>query len=137
MTRLTKITIRSADRREEDTMHLFDADAKEEEALCGAGTSACDLTTVQYCLRQLIDGIPVGNICPTCMAEAACWAEDQCRKLETDATLLRVRALRLHKRDAKLYGSLVEETEPLLKQAREYRHLAGWLARNTGSIIPM
>ena len=44
-------------------MHLFGADVREEESLCGADASVHDLTTVQNCLRQLIDGIPVGNVC--------------------------------------------------------------------------
>ncbi len=44
-------------------MHLLNADARDEKALCGAGVSAHDLIAVQDCPRRFIDGIPVGNIC--------------------------------------------------------------------------
>ena len=119
-------------------MHLFHAEAKEEMALCGAKTSAYDLITVQYCLRQLIDGIPVGNICRTCVGFAAWWAEGHCRKLETDAILLRARALRLHERDATHHRNSVEgavsEADGLLEQARKDGRLASSLAMETGLI---
>ena len=47
MTLITKMTKRLTDSREWETMHLFDAEAKEEIALCGANASPCDLITVQ------------------------------------------------------------------------------------------
>ena len=72
MTPPTSMTIRPADRREEETMHLFDAEAREEMAACGADVPACDPNTVQDCLGRLIDGIHVGSGCRTCMACAAC-----------------------------------------------------------------
>ena len=34
MTPFTEVTIRVTDRREEETMHLFDAEAREEMGLC-------------------------------------------------------------------------------------------------------
>ena len=40
MTPFTDMTKRLNDLREEETMHLFYADAREEKALCGADTSA-------------------------------------------------------------------------------------------------
>ncbi len=36
----TEMTIRPNEHREEGEMHLLDADAREEDALCGADTSA-------------------------------------------------------------------------------------------------
>ena len=103
MTLIIEMTIRPTDRREGETMHLFDAETKEEVNLCGAGASTHDRVTVQDCLRQLIDGIPVGNVCRICMGFAAWWAEGHCRKLEADAFLLGARAQRLHERDATRY----------------------------------
>ena len=133
MTRITRTTIRPADRREEDTMHLFDADAKEEEALCGAEASVHDLITVQYCLRQLIDDVPVGNVCRICMACAARWAVEHCRKLEADATVLRAKARRLHNRSATRYRNSVEaadlEAAEMEEEIGKCRQLVDSLAR--------
>ena len=120
----TEMTTRSNKRREEETMHLFDANAR-------AVVSILDLTTVQGCLGQFIDGIPIRNICRTYMTCAACWAGGHCRRLVTDASLLRSRAQRLHERDAKRYRNSVKESDLeadlLPEQTREHRHLAGRL----------
>lgn len=98
MTPITEITMRPSGRQEEVVMHLFDAETKEEVTLCGADASVHDWITVQYYLRQLIDGIHVGNVCLTCMGFAAWRAEGHCRKMEPEAILLRARAKRLHER---------------------------------------
>ena len=61
---LPEMTIRLTDRLEkEETMHLFNTEAREGMALCGAAASVRDLITAQDCLKQRIDGIPVRNIC--------------------------------------------------------------------------
>ena len=120
-------------------MHLFDADTSEEEVLCGAEVSDLDLTAVQYCLRQLADGNPVGNVCQTCMVRAACWADGHCRQLEAEAILLRAKALRMPERDATRYRNSVEaadlEAELLLRLVRKHGCLANCLAGRTGVII--
>lgn len=117
-------------------MHLFDAETREEVTLCGAGASAYDRITVQYCLGQLIDGLRVGNICRSCMVRAVCWTEGHCRKLEADAIQLRAKALRLHERDATRYRNCLEESDMeadrLLLEARELRQLAGRLEEEKG-----
>ena len=48
MSRQTQMNIPITDSLEEETMHLFDAEARKEEALCGAETSADDRTSLQY-----------------------------------------------------------------------------------------
>ncbi len=122
MTPPTDITKRLTDPLQEETMHLFDADAREEKALCGADVSAEDLMTVQYCLAQLIRGVPVGNVCRACIRFAACWAEEHCRKLEAETMLLRANAQRLHERNATRYRNSLEEADleadRLLERAR-------------------
>ena len=139
MTPLTKMMKRLADPREGEAMHLFDAEAREELTLCGATAFIHDRITLQYCLRQLIDGNPVGNVCRACMVQAACWAEGHCRKLKTETILLQARALRLRNRDAKRYRNSIEEAEleadRLLKRAQEYRRLADTLSRETGQSL--
>lgn len=136
MTPSTEMTMRPDDPKVQQTMHLFDGEAAKEKTFCGADAYACDLTSAQFCLRRLIDGIPVGNICLTCMICAACWAEGHCRRLVADATMLRARAQRLHEKDARRYRNSVEEAELeadlLLEQAREYGRLADTLSREIG-----
>lgn len=131
----TDLTKRLTDPKQEETLHLFDADAREEKALCEADAYAEDLMTVQYCPTQLIRGVPVGNACRTCMDLAACWAEEHCRKLQAEAMLLRSKAQRLHERDATRFRDVVEEADleadRLLEQAREYRRAADRLAGDT------
>lgn len=127
MNLIAEITMPPSGRLAEQTMHLFDAEATKENALCGADASACDLTAVQFCLRQLVNRIPVGNVCGTCVGCAARWAEGHCRRLEADATSLRARAQRLYDRDATRYRNSVAEAnleaDHLLSEARELRRL--------------
>ena len=70
MTRLTEITLRPADRREEETMHLFDADAREEMALCGTEASVLDLTTVQDYLERRRHDLSLPTVCNRCKVSA-------------------------------------------------------------------
>ena len=51
-------------------MHLLDADAREEESLCGAEVSVLDLTTVQNYLecRRHISSLP--TVCNDCKVPA-------------------------------------------------------------------
>ncbi len=44
-------------------MHLVDADAKQEEALCGADTSADCLRSVGGYMEDRLDEITVGTVC--------------------------------------------------------------------------
>ena len=96
MTFPTEITIQPDEHREGETMHLLDATAKKELALCVAEISVFNLTSVQYFLLQRMDGISVRNVCRTCMGFAACWDEGHYSKLEADAMLLRAKRHRLH-----------------------------------------
>ena len=51
-------------------MHLFDADAREEESLCGAEVSVLDLTTVQDYLECRKHNSSVPTVCNACKVPA-------------------------------------------------------------------
>ena len=51
-------------------MHLFDAYAREEEALCGAEVSVLDLTTVQDYLERRSHNLSVPTVCNGCKVPA-------------------------------------------------------------------
>ena len=51
-------------------MHVFDADAKEEEALCGAEVSVLVLTTVQDYLERRMHNLSVPTVCNGCKVSA-------------------------------------------------------------------
>ena len=50
-------------RREMTEMHLFDAEAREEEALCNAEVSVHDLTSVQDCVKRRANNLLLPTIC--------------------------------------------------------------------------
>ena len=51
-------------------MHLFDAEAKEKEALCGAEVSLLDLTTVQDYLVSRGHNLSAPTVCNGCKVSA-------------------------------------------------------------------
>ena len=52
MSRQTQLKMPLTDSQEEETMHLFDAEARKEEALCGAETAAADRISLQYYVKR-------------------------------------------------------------------------------------
>ena len=85
-------------------MHLFDADAREEEALCGAEVSVLDLTTVQDYLERRRHLLSLPTVCGGCKGLAIPFA--------------------------RMRGSAVE-AEGTTDEAEAYRHLADTLSRET------
>ena len=69
-------------RREMTEMHLFDAEAREEEALCKIKVSVHDLTSVQNYVERRANNLPLPTICIKCKVVAVQWADDYCLKLE-------------------------------------------------------
>ena len=86
-------------------MHLFDADASEKEALCGADTSADCRRSMGGYLEDRLNEIGVGTACEGCKGRAVPFAVNLARDLGA---------------------------EGLLDEAQEYRELAETLARETG-----
>ena len=117
-------------------MHLFDSDARDEEALCKAEVSIHDLNAVQDYLDRRRHGLSVPTVCEPCKVPAVRWAENHRLKLEADTGVYLAKAENLRKRDAVRYRKSVEEAEMeadrLLHEAEEYRRLADRLARETG-----
>ncbi len=68
-------------------MHLFDNDAREEEPLCGAETSAHERIGVDYYLDHRKEGIPVGTVCEGCKPLAVPFAVKLSRGLEADGRM--------------------------------------------------
>ena len=123
-----------------DTMHLFNTQAKEEKALCGADVPAVDLTGLDEYLERRKYGFPVGNVCGPCKVHAVRWAENRILELEADAEELRVVADELERTAA---GSSEEgtkgrrsEADELEDQARELREFVARLKRETGLDVP-
>ena len=56
-------------------MHLFDEDADEEKALCGAETSY-NVRSVRYYLEDRVCGPSVGSVCQECKVLAMPLAEE-------------------------------------------------------------
>ncbi len=104
MPRQTRIIMPVTDSQEEETMHLFDAEARKEEALCGAETSAADRISLQYYLEQRRYEIPVGTVCERCKPRTVAFAK--CLRLELVA-------------------------EGRTDEAQEYRRLADRLTKET------
>ena len=65
-------------------MHLFDSDARDEEALCKAEVSIHDLNAVQDYLDRRRHGLSVPTVCEPCKVPAVRWAENHRLKLEAD-----------------------------------------------------
>lgn len=125
-------------------MHLSDADAREEQALCGADASPHDLTGVDEYLGRRMDSLPVGKVCVPCKVHAVRLAENRILELEADATELLVRADELERmeagyqaeRDAARHRNSAErrrsEADGPEGEARELRGLVERLRRETG-----
>ena len=90
-------------------MHLFDENAREEEALCGVETLGEERRSVKFYLEDRVHGPPVGNVCQECKVLAAPLAWE-------------------------IIEAAVEEheAEGLFDVAEDYRELAETLARETG-----
>ena len=75
MSRKTRMNMSITDSHEEETMHLFDAEAREEEALCGAKTSVHDRISLQYYLELRLDDLAVGTVCERCKPRTVAFAK--------------------------------------------------------------
>ena len=58
------------------TMHLMDADAREEEARCGAEASLHDLASVQDHLERLAENLKLSTVGAECKVAAVPWLRD-------------------------------------------------------------
>ena len=56
-------------------MHLYDADAAEEMALCGEDSSPIERMSVAYYLEERLYGRPDGTVCQRCKTLAMPFAE--------------------------------------------------------------
>ena len=88
--------------------HLFDTDAREEEALCGVDTSADDRIGVDYYVDSRKNGLPVGTVCEGCKALAVPYAVNLIRDLEADCRVDDAGEYR------QLADTLLRETDPLI-----------------------
>lgn len=88
-------------------MHLFDNDAREEEALCGVDTSADDRRGVNGYLEARLLELSGGTVCEGCKALVIPFAENLIRELEANGRV---------------------------DEAEDYRQLAYTLSRETGSL---
>ena len=86
-----KLKTEANGRYEMETMHLFDTQADEEKALCGANVPADDLTGVDDYVERRKDGLPVGTVCERCKTLAMPFAEaiieDMAEALEDEGRL--------------------------------------------------
>ena len=118
------------------TMHLFDSDAHDEEALCRAESSVHSRTILQDYLERRRDDLPVPTTCEPCKAFAVSWIENRCRQIDADAGDLRARAERLIHRDATRYPNSIREAKAeassLEDEAYGLRQLADRLAGELG-----
>ena len=71
-------------RREVIEMHLFDDDAAEEKALCGADTSDDNRRSAMYYLEDRLHGAWVGTVCEGCKERAAPFALNLAQDLEDE-----------------------------------------------------
>ncbi len=91
MFRNTRMNMPIIDSHEEETMHLFDAEAREEEALCKKDSPSIERMSVGYYLEERLCGLPVGTVCEDCkslgipLAEAI--IEDMAQALEEEGRL--------------------------------------------------
>ena len=74
MFRQTQLKRSITDSHEEETMHLFDAEAREEETLCGADTSVDDRISLQYYLERRRYDLEVGTVCERCKPRTVAFA---------------------------------------------------------------
>ncbi len=103
MSRQTQMNMPFTDSREEETMDLFDAEAREEEALCGAETDDDRISLKYYGDRCRYD-LDVGTVCEPCKDRAVTFARRLCREFMAEGRL---------------------------DEAEEYRRLADRLAKET------
>ena len=102
-----QVSNRETERRcELEEMHLFDDDAREERALCGAGSSPVERMGVVYYLESRRGGAPVGTVCDECKALVVPFAESFADALETDGPADEAAEFR------RLAGTLRRETAP-------------------------
>ncbi len=80
MSTKTRMNMPIIDSHEEETMHLFNAEAREEEALCGAETSVDDRISLQYYLERRLDDLAVGTVCERCKPRTVVFAMRLCRE---------------------------------------------------------
>ena len=97
--------LESTKRYELDDMHLFDENAVEENALCGANSSANQRMGVFYYLDMRKDGFGVRTVCEGCKAKTLPFPANLPQYLEA---------------------------EGLVAEAEEYRQLAQRLLKETG-----
>lgn len=71
-------------RNEVMEMHLFDAEAAEEQALCGKHITDTERISVGYYLEECLRGHPVGTVCERCKALAVPLAEDIMEEMAQD-----------------------------------------------------
>ena len=99
-------------------MHLFDADAMEEEALCEAEASVLDLTTVQDYLERRGHDLSLPTVCNHCKVSAIPFARMRRSALAAEGRTDEGETYR------RLADTLSRETDPSLsgdwtgKQAR-------------------
>ena len=65
-------------------IHLFDADAREEEALCGTEVSVLNLTTVQDYLERRGHDLSLPTVCDRCKVSAIPFARMRGSALEAE-----------------------------------------------------
>ena len=92
-------------RREIIVMHLFDEEARDEEAICETEASVHHLTTVQDYIERRVHDLALPTVCEGCKDLAAPFAENLSRDLAA---------------------------EGLRDEAEEYRQLLGTLRREVG-----
>ena len=87
-----KLTTPTSRRNDVIEMHLMDAWANEEKALCNTDVSAHALTGVQDYLERRMTDLPIPPICSGCKTLAVQWAESHLLDLEADAEQVRTNA---------------------------------------------
>ena len=91
MFRNTRMNMSITDSHEEETMHLFDANAAREKALCRKDSSSIERMSVGYYLEERLCGHPVGTVCQDCktlaMPLAEAIIEDMAQALEYEGRL--------------------------------------------------
>ena len=127
-----EVNMNTYGRHEMIEVHLFDSDARDEEALCRAESSVHSRTILQDYLERRRNELTVPTTCDPCKALAASWIEKRCRQLDADACDLRAKAERLIHRDATRYPNSIREAKAeassLENEANELRQLADRLA---------
>lgn len=125
-------------RYEMETMHLMDADAREEAALCEAAVDPIDLISAHDHLKRRVKGLSVPPVCDGCKAAAVPLAENHCRKLEAEVRDLRAGAERRRRMadgdTARRQDSAEErdrEADRLEEKVGKYRRLIDQLRMET------